>query len=152
VTTRYQGARDETLALDTYVKLVRASNTVLGIVARRVAEAGLTPSQFGVLETLLHLGPSSQRALGQKLLISGGNVTMVVGNLERRGLIMRRRRADDARVMEVSLTPKGRRLIKRLFPKVARLVADKLGALGVREQSQLGRLARKLGRALSEPE
>jgi len=148
--SRDQGASDEARALGTYVKLVRASQTLLAAVARRVAAAGLTQSQFGVLETLYHLGPMSQRALGRKLLISGGNVTMVVGNLERRGLIARRRRAEDARVMDVSLTPKGRRLVARLFPQVARLVVAKMAALGGREQAQLGRLARKLGRAAAE--
>ena len=150
MSSRDKGASDETQALGTYVKLVRASQTLLAVVARRVAAVGLTQSQFGVLETLYHLGPMSQRMLGRKLLISGGNVTMVVGNLERRGLIARRRRAEDARVMDVSLTPKGRRLIARLFPQVARLLVARMAALGAREQAQLGRLARKLGRAAAE--
>ena len=58
-------------------------------------DADLTVGQFGTLEALLHLGPLCRRDLGRKLLRSGGNITVVVGNLARRGLV--RRGAERAR-------------------------------------------------------
>lgn len=53
----YRGSKDEIRALSLYVKLVRASESVSARIHAHLSEAGLTVSQFGVLEALLHLGP-----------------------------------------------------------------------------------------------
>ena len=89
---RYKGTKAENRALDAYIKLVRASESVVGRLGQNLrAEDDLPLSQFGVLEALMHLGPMCQRELGVKILKSSGNVTMVVDNLEKRGLVARRR-------------------------------------------------------------
>jgi len=142
---RHTGPPREVLALDAYVKLVRAAESVTRRLQARLTEAGLTTSQFGALEALWHLGPLCQRELGEKLLKSGGNITMVVGNLERRGLVERRRDPRDRRVARVHLTPEGEALIRGLFPEHAAAVAEQFGALAPAEQEELGRLCRKLG-------
>ena len=144
--TRYKGTKAEVRALDAYIKLVRASESIVGRLGRSLrVEDELTLSQFGVLEALLHLGSMCQRELGVKILKSSGNVTMVVDNLEKRGLIARRRSAEDRRVMEVDLTAKGRALIKDLFPRHAAEITAEMGRLTAAEQKQLGALCRKLG-------
>src|SRR5881296_404225 len=139
--THYRGRAAEVRALDTYIKLTRATSSVGVRLSRGLAGAGLTPTQLGVLEALLHLGPLGQRVLGGKLLMSGGNVTTVLDNRERRG--------DDRRNVTVHLTPQGRRLIAGVFPAHVRAIVDAFSALTPAEQDTLGRLARKLG--LSQP-
>jgi MarR family transcriptional regulator, 2-MHQ and catechol-resistance regulon repressor len=146
--THYRGGERERQALDAYIKLMRASDSVSAALARHVVTAGLTMGQFGVLESLLHLNAMSQSDLGGKLLRSGSNITTIVDNLERRGLVRRTRRATDRRAVDVSLTPGGRRLIQRLFPVHARLVGELFGALSPAEQRRLGVLCRTLGRSL----
>ena len=106
---------------------------------------GLTVSQFGVLEALLHLGPLYQKDLGNKILKSGGNVTMVVGNLEKRGLVRRVRDEDDRRHYSVQLTGKGKRLINVLFPEHAKRIVKEMNVLTPGEQVELGRLCKKVG-------
>jgi MarR family 2-MHQ and catechol resistance regulon transcriptional repressor len=106
--------------------------------------------QFAVLEALLHLGPMCQHTLGKKLLRSGGNVTLVVDNLERHGWVRRERQLKDRRMVEIHLTPKGRRLITRVFPEHAKVVAKVMGRLGAAEQEQLRKIARKLGRSADD--
>jgi len=149
VGTHYDGRPAERRALDAYIKLTRATSSVGARLGPGLAEAGLTPTQLGVLEALLHLGPLGQRVLGGKLLMSGGNVTTVLDNLERRGLVRRERRGDDRRNVTVHLTPQGRRLIAGVFPAHVRAIVDAFSALTPAEQDTLGRLARKLG--LSQP-
>jgi MarR family transcriptional regulator, 2-MHQ and catechol-resistance regulon repressor len=144
--THYKGTSREVLALDGFIKLMRATDSIGAHLSRHTEAAGLTLGQFGVLEALLHLGPMSQRDLGAKLLRSGSNVTVVLDNLERRGLVRRTRRKDDRRAIEVALTADGRRLITGLFPKHARLITRLFGALSSREQQRLGRLCKTLGR------
>src|SRR5947207_2210914 len=120
--TRYEGTEAEVRALDGLIKLVRATESVTARLLPLIGEAGLTVSQFGALEALLHLGPLCQRDLGEKLLKSSGNITMVVDNLERRGLVERRRGSVDRRYITVHLTPEGEQLIRALFPKHAAAV------------------------------
>ena len=145
--TRHVGAAHEVRALNCFIKLMRAADTVSARLQRTLAPHGLTLGQLGVLEALLHAGPLCQRDLGRKLLRSGANVTTVVANLERAGLVARTRDAQDRRLMTVSLTPTGRVLIAEVFPEhVAHIVAV-LGALAPEEQEELARLCKKLGLA-----
>jgi MarR family 2-MHQ and catechol resistance regulon transcriptional repressor len=135
----------ESLALNTFVKLMRASETVAVSTHRHLAAAGITATQFGVLEALHHLGPLTQRQIGRKILKSGGNITTVVDNLERRALVVRRRDTGDRRCVTVELTLEGGRLIADIFPRHAAVITAEMGILTAAEQAQLGRLCRKLG-------
>lgn len=144
--THYRGTEDEVRALDAYIKLMRASDTLARDVTARLDRAGLTMSQLGVLEALLHLGSMCQKELGEKILKSTGNITMVVDNLERNGLVRRERGKEDRRYVTVHLTEEGRRRIEDVFPEHVRGIADAMSALSLIEQAELGRLCRKLGR------
>lgn len=146
--TKHAGSAAEVRALDTFIKLMRAANSLRAHLAPALAEAGLTETQLGVLEVLHHLGPLCQRDIGEKLLTSGGNVTLVVDNLEKRGLVRRVRDTRDRRFVTVHLTPAGRRLISRVFPEHARRVTVALSELSAAEQDALGALCRRLGHSL----
>lgn len=149
--TKYRGPAAEVRALNAYIKLMRAANSVTAYLTREVAEhAGVTMSQFSVLEALLHLGPMSQGDVGHKLLLSGSNVTTVIDNLEKRGLVRRRRRSDDRRVIDVSLTDSGRTLIAGLFPAHAQRITRVFSALTSKQQDQLAALCRTLGISIAQ--
>ena len=104
-----------------------------------------------MLESLLHLGPLTQGVIGRKLLKSSGNITVVIDNLEKRGLVRRDRSTEDRRQVFVSLTPEGEELIRRIFPEHARAITDEFSALTPDEQRELGRLCKKLGLAGDSP-
>jgi MarR family 2-MHQ and catechol resistance regulon transcriptional repressor len=132
-------------ALDAYIKLQRAADTALARTTRHLARYNLTVSQFGVLEALHHLGTLHQRDLARKLLRSAGNMSIVLRNLEARGLISRRRDPDDARYVRVGITETGRRLLLSFFPRHVQGIVEEMGALTAGEQAELARLCRKLG-------
>ena len=148
--THYKGSAAKVRALDAYIKLTRASETLAGVLGRALAREGLTTGQLGALEALLHIGAMNERELGSKLLRSGGNVTTVLDNLERRDLVHRARNPDDRRCVTVALTPKGRRLISGVFPEHAARITAAMSVLNADEQAELGRLCRKLGRTAEE--
>jgi MarR family 2-MHQ and catechol resistance regulon transcriptional repressor len=145
VPSHHRGSAREVLALTTYIKLVRAAESVTARVAPRIAAAGLSASQFGVLEALYHLGPLHQRDLAERILKTSGNVTVVIGNLERRGLVRRIRSMTDRRFILVRLSSKGERLIRRIFPGHATAVTQQICVLSAAEQRTLGRLCRRVG-------
>lgn len=148
--TRYKGPLPEVRALNCYIKLTRASERLAAVLRGPLAREGLTTGQLGVLEALLHIGPMNERELGRKLLRSGGNITVVVDNLERRSLVRRERNPKDRRSVTVSLTPEGLRRIREVFPGHATRIAAAFGVLSPEEQRELGRLCRKLGRGAEE--
>lgn len=144
--THYDGSNDERRALDAYIKLTRAAESVTHRANRHLGGAGLTLTQFGVLEALHHLGPMCQTDLAAKLLRSPGNLTLVVDNLERAGLVERRRQPGDRRYVDVHLTAEGEAVIGRVFARHVREVVREMGALSAEELEALGALCRKLGR------
>ena len=143
--THYKGTRDEVRALGTFVKLVRAAESVAARIHRHLTDAGLTVSQFGVLEALFHIGPLSQVEIAKKILKSTGNITMVIDNLEKSGLVKRERHKDDRRYYIVQLTDEGRKLIGSIFPRHAAKIMEEMKVLSRAEQKTLGNLCRKLG-------
>ena len=115
--SRYEGAKGETRALSALINLVRAGESVMGRLNGQFAGLAITQSQFSALDALYHLGPLSQRELGEKIFKTSGNVTMVVDNLERAGMVRRERSETDRRRVAVSLTGKGRKTIRELLPR-----------------------------------
>jgi MarR family transcriptional regulator, 2-MHQ and catechol-resistance regulon repressor len=132
-------------SLRTYVKLLRAGKAVLARVEPLLAAEGLTPTQLGVLEAILHKGPLTQRQLVRKVLTSAGNLTDVIDKLAARGLVSRERSETDRRSVTVGLTPAGRQLIEDLFPRHASDIAAAMASLSAAELQTLGVLLRKLG-------
>jgi len=147
----YKCTDSEKRALGTYVKLMRASETITMLAHQHLATHNLTTSQFGVLEALYHLGPMCQKDIGNKILKSSGNITTVVDNLEKRNLVKRNRTGSDRRFISVELTSEGRALIHNIFPSHVEGISDLLSALSAQEQKDLAELCRKLGRQQQAP-
>lgn len=145
------GVEDEATkaAVRAYVKLMRATHAVSARTLPRLAEAGLTHTQLGVLEALLHLGPLTQRDLTRKVLTSPGNLTDVIDKLARRGLVERVACPEDRRSVRVVLTAPGRQFIEAIFPDHAHDIAAAMKGLGDADLARLDRLLRRLGTTAS---
>ncbi len=145
--THYKGTEEEIKSLDCYTRFTRAADTLPSRVYQQsLAPHGLTLSQFGTLEILYHRGPMCPGEIGQRLLKTGGNMTMVIDNLEKGGLVRRERDSEDRRQIFISLTETGEALISRILPEYAAAVAEELSILTQEEQEELGRLCRLLER------
>jgi MarR family 2-MHQ and catechol resistance regulon transcriptional repressor len=139
----------EVRALNAFITLSRAAQTVSARTQTTIDAMGLTEGQFGVLEALYHLGPLCAADIARKVLSSRANLTLVIANLEREGLVVRTTRTEDRRYRTVELTKKGAKKVAAAFPRHARLVAKTMGALTGPELDELRRLCRKLGTAQS---
>lgn len=143
--THYKGSKKEKTTLDAFIKLMRATESLNNRLNRHLAESDLTVSQFGVLEALLHLGPLNQKTLGEKLLKSGGNITLVIDNLEKCNFVKRQRNPEDRRAMLIHLTNKGEKFIKEFFPKHLQEIKKEFSVLSDKEKEELARICKKLG-------
>ncbi|NJD92288.1 MAG: MarR family transcriptional regulator [Geobacter sp.] len=145
-------SKDTYRALNSYTKLMRAAESVTSRLTRLMATEELTISQFGVLEALHHKGPLCQRDIAAKILKSTGNMTMVIDNLEKRGLVRRERHSEDRRYFTIHLTDKGQELISRSFSAVEAAIVTEMSVLTAAEQENLGSLCKKLGLQAMAPE
>ena len=107
-------------------------------------ERGVTTAQFAVLELLLHRGEQSVGEIGERILMTPGNLTVVIRNLERCGLIVRKPDPADRRVGRISLSAKGRKLIGSLFPEHERAVRRSLAVLSEGEKRTVVRLMNRV--------
>lgn len=138
-----QSSKKQNMAQDTFSKLLRCMNSVSGDVHRHIQDQ-LTVSQFGILESLALLGPISQKELAARILKSPGNITTIINNLEKAGLVLRVLSTQDKRYYAIHLTDKGRRLIDRLLPIHTEILRNRMAVLTEEEQQTLGRLLEKL--------
>ena len=148
-TTKKYGRKAD-LALSMWVKLARASSTFGKLTTTDILRYGLTPPQFSVIETLGHLGPMRMGGFCSKLLTSGGNITVVIDNLEKDHLVERVPAVEDRRATMIRLTAKGEKLFGEIFVQHARYVAKIASVLTEEEQIRLSGLLKKLGVALQE--
>ena len=144
--TRYVGTRAEMRTLDTFIKLSRCTNSLLARLAERETIGDLTYSQFAVLEALYHLGHMTQGEISNKVLKSGSNLTTVIDNLERDGMVRRERDLEDRRVIHVHLTEAGRAKVETVFPGHVAALRDEFSVLSADEQKTLSELCKKLGK------
>jgi MarR family 2-MHQ and catechol resistance regulon transcriptional repressor len=143
--THHKGSAKEITALNTYIKLVRAVESLNQRLYPMLLKQGLTESQFSVLEALFHLGPMYQKELSGKVLRSPGNITMVLDNLEKRNLVKRERGELDRRHYMIHLTPAGQEFIKKIFPEHIRAIVKELEVLNESEQCKLQKMCKEIG-------
>ncbi len=129
--------------------LFRASTAIRRHMERTVlAEDRLSWTSFVVLWVLWVWDEMESRDLAAAVGISRPTSTGVVTTLERRGLVQRRRSDEDGRMVRVSLTPAGRRLIGSLFPRFNAAEAAVAACLSPQEQEALAGMLRAMYRTV----
>jgi len=76
--------------------------------SERLAPLGLEPRQFGMLTRLAANEGKSQQAMGELIGLNPTRMVFLVDELEKKGLVERRRNPDDRRSNELYLTDQGR--------------------------------------------
>ncbi len=143
--THHKGTVKEKLALDTFIKLRRSGDSLSSRINFILAKNSLTENQFNVLDALYHLGHLTQKELGKKLLTSGGNITMIIDNLEKRELVERRRGEKDRRTFAIHLTGKGRNKIKSVMPGIVKFISEEMNILTSKEQYEMQKMCKSIG-------
>ena len=119
---------------------------------RQVEAHGLTLTEFGVLEALLHKGPLTHGDIGDRVLLASSSMTYVIDKLEERGLLRRRQSEEDRREKIVELTPAGREKIESAFPEHAALIDELMADLSLEERREAASILRRVERFASERE
>ena len=130
-----------------WIVLARAYGAVAAYVQERIAAEGLGLSDFMVLEVLLHKGPMSPSAIGERVLLANASMTAAVDRLEQRGWVVRTSSTQDRRSRIVALTREGREFISDLYARHVQDIETVTDVLTQRERDQLRSLLKKMGKA-----
>jgi MarR family 2-MHQ and catechol resistance regulon transcriptional repressor len=107
-------------------------------------------SDFGVLEVLLHKGPLPVNALGAKIRLTSGSISVAIDRLEKKGLVERKDDPEDRRARIIHLTPAGSKLIECAFAEHAAAMERATSGLSTAERRVALGLLKKLGRKAEE--
>lgn len=101
---------DDPLKLENQVcfALVTAARNVVSIYRPVLEPLGLTHPQYLVMLALWESAPRSLGALAAELAMEPATLSPLVKRLEAQGRVVRRRRVDDERVLDIDLTDEGR--------------------------------------------
>ncbi|EUJ48067.1 MarR family winged helix-turn-helix transcriptional regulator [Paenilisteria rocourtiae] len=127
----------DNIDLKLFTVLLRSTGWIQKLTAKLVEEYGITPSEFGVLEQIYHLGPQQLQTIGQKNLISNGNTTYMVTKLEKKRYLVRKPDPGDRRIVYAELTEQGRDFIGNLFPQFEALIKEQFNVLDEEEKETL---------------
>ena len=128
-----------------WVVLARCQRAMSLLVERWISEAGLSTSDFQLLETLLHKGPLTITEIQRKVLLATGSMTAAVDRVERKGFVNRTATEGDRRARRLVLTAKGREIAESLYKAHAEQLQSAMSVLSDAETKELYRLLKKLG-------
>jgi MarR family 2-MHQ and catechol resistance regulon transcriptional repressor len=133
-------------ALHAWLIMLKACQSMGHYLLPTIVAEGLGESDFRVLEILLHKGPMPVNAIGPKVDLNPGSVSVAVDRLYKKGFVSRVECCSDRRVRTVSLTDKGREMFVPLFRRHAALIKRAFQDVSSEELQQLEVVVKKIGK------
>lgn len=118
--------------------------------AFREHDVAITPEQWAVLVTLWERGPSSQRALAERIDRDAPTTSRIIDAMARSGLVRRAEDPADARSWRIEPTARARALKPVLVPVVERLVASLEAGISAEDLEITRRTLRRIVENLQE--
>ncbi|HTX24914.1 MAG TPA: MarR family transcriptional regulator [Steroidobacteraceae bacterium] len=126
-------------------RLERSVRQRLAAATRRF---GLTVSQYTALSVLHARGALSNAQLARRSFVTPQSMNEIIQSLTSSGILRRRPHARHGRIVQISLTRKGDRVLRRCDAAVARIEGVMLRHLSQSERAQLRTLLRSCVEAL----
>ena len=132
--------------LHTWLIMLKSWQSIGRYLRPTMSAEGLGESDFRVLEVLLHKGPMPVNAIGPKVDLNPGSVSVAVDRLYKKGLVSREECNSDRRIRTVALTEKGREMFVPLFRRHAALIKRAFQDVSSEELQQLEAVLKKIGK------
>jgi DNA-binding MarR family transcriptional regulator len=151
---RPRGRHFDSLQQEVYLNLWRTYDRLRALEDKLFGRHDLTAQQYNVLRLLRgeHPGTLPTLALAGRLVSRAPDITRMLDKLERRGLIVRERPADNRRVVRVGITAAGLTLLRKLDAPVRACHLRQLGHLAPDDLERLVALLRAARGPHEEPD
>ncbi|MGI8687205.1 MAG: MarR family winged helix-turn-helix transcriptional regulator [Thermomicrobiales bacterium] len=134
----------DAIAHHTGIVLYRVAQYVQERLDQALRSHGFKTRHYSVLGVLAHAGPMSQQAIAGILRIDRAVMVAIVDDLERLGLVERRRNARDRRLNDLTLTEAGHATLREADALLEAMERDLFSPLREKEQRQLHDLLSRL--------
>jgi DNA-binding MarR family transcriptional regulator len=119
-----------------WIATVRAEKAIVRELSKALAPLDIKIVQLDVLMNLFRHAGMSQHDLARRLLVGRSNITMLLPQLEKQGLLRREADAKDKRVMRIFLTAEGEELLMKAL-KVYTALIDRVMAQSTPEECDM---------------
>lgn len=133
--------------MQTWMQVFRSFTKISNKEVVYINENDLTMNQFKVLEVLYHRGDLNVGSITKLTMSTPGNITVVIKNLKRDGLITSIQDPNDKRASLLSISQEGRKIISGMFGQHAKNLTSYFDVLDDEELDTLFELLRKLQKA-----
>jgi len=111
-----------------WIAVARACQLMQQTLTRALAHLDIKPPHLDILINLYRFEGITQQELARKLLVGRSNMSMLLPQLEKRGLVERRGDERDKRILRLSLTSEGRTLTEEAMEIQTALIDKSLAA------------------------
>jgi DNA-binding MarR family transcriptional regulator len=133
-----------------WIAVARACQLVKQSLERELRPLDLKTPHLDIMVNVMRTEGISQQDLATKLLVARSNITMLLPQLEKRGLIERRPDTADRRVLRLYLTDEGHALALRAIEIQAALIDDMMSVSSLEDCNLVGETMRKVATRLLE--
>ena len=127
-----------------WIALVRAEKAVVRELTKALAQFDLKIAQLDVLMNLFRHPGMSQHDLARKLLVGRSNITMLLPQLEKQGLLRREGDTKDKRVMRLYMTDDGEALLMKALKVYSSLIERVMAQSSPGECDMMGEQMRRI--------
>lgn len=120
-----------------WISVGRACQLMQQALTRALSSLDIKPPHLDILINLYRFEGISQQELARKLLVGRSNMSMLLPQMEKRGLLERRPDQRDKRVLRLFLTDEGRQLSEKAMRIQTDLIEHSLSATPIDECQRL---------------
>jgi MarR family transcriptional regulator, organic hydroperoxide resistance regulator len=137
--------RFDSLQQEAYLNLWQTYDRLKSLEDDVFGQVGLSAQQYNTLRLLRSVHPNSMPTLmlGSRLISRAPDMTRLLDRLEERGLLGRERRPENRRVVEVSITTEGIKLLDDIHESVQACHQKQLGHMNKTSLNQLVELLKQ---------
>jgi DNA-binding MarR family transcriptional regulator len=138
----------DSLQQEVFLNLWRSYDRLRALEEELFGRFDMTPQQYNALRLLRGEHPSTMPTLvlASRLVSRAPDITRLLDKLERRGLVVRDRPADNRRVVRIGITESGLALLADLDEPVSECHIRQLGHLSPEQLNTLSRLLQEARR------
>lgn len=117
-------------------------------IERELEKIGIKPTELRVLFSLSKDGDTTMNSLALENDVTGPWITGIVDELEKKGYATKIRSLTDRRIIKVSITPEGNRILSQALKVYSELIELVLKNLTPEEQAQFFSILKKIEGAI----
>lgn len=113
------------------------------IISEYLADYNMTIGKFNILMAVCYKGKEkgiSQVSIGESLIVSAGNITILVEKLVKEGFVTRVQNPENRRENIIKITKKGGTLIEKIWPGYDKLIEEMTNKLPKKEHERCSKM------------